>query len=356
MKIIKEPAFKTWDLGELPGTLQNDKTQGILDQQLINRPQEKAGKTGESFLEFSSRVITAIRKIVDEAPDNTVVVTHNSVYGLIKLWDKKGRPKNLDKPFRTEYTKQGSETGEHYEIKGKNGTIYICRHGETEDNKKGLFRTDEADLTSKGVKEAEELGKELSNVKISQIVASPLDRTIETAQTILDAQKGEKEEDEVEPEKDEVKEDSQEEKEEEKEAPEEEHKGLMRSTFLYMQPTKEDDPKTFASCAGCRMFLAKHEICSIHGKDVKVDADDSCGLFVRGKAEESEMEHVKASVTKEESGFVEGPVQCKNCHYFWPEKDHNDCLLFRMLGMPDYKVEADGCCNAFSLNKEKVKS
>lgn len=189
MQIIKDPAFKTWDLGKLPGTPQTDKTQGVLDTQLINRPQEPAGETGESFTEFSTRVLDTIRKLIDTAPDNTVVVTHNSVFGLIKLWNAKNRPKYLDKPFRTEYTKQGSDTGAYYTIKNAAGTLYICRHGETEDNKKGNFRQDDVDLTSKGQQEAKQLGKDLADVKISQIISSPLPRAIETSEAILDSQK-----------------------------------------------------------------------------------------------------------------------------------------------------------------------
>jgi len=193
MEIIKEPAFKTWDLGKLPGTKQDEKTQGILDNQLINRPNEQAGNTGESFHEFSTRVLTAIRKVVEEAPANTVVLTHNSVFGLIKLWNIKGRPKYLDKPFRTEYTKQGSDTGDYFVIKGANGDIYICRHGETVDNVKGNFRQDDVELTDKGKQEAKQLGKDLEDVKISQIVSSPLPRAIETFEAILKAQKKENE-------------------------------------------------------------------------------------------------------------------------------------------------------------------
>ena len=142
----------------------------------------------------------------------------------------------------------------------------------------------------------------------------------------------------------------QEEEDEEKEEPKDKHKGLCKSTFLYMQPSTGDDKKTFASCAGCRMFLSKIERCSLHGKDEKVGAGDSCGLFVKGKAPEDEVDHIEASVTKEESGFTEGPVKCMNCEYF--EKRDTDCLLLRILGVIDYKVKPNGCCNAFSLKGE----
>lgn len=333
MKIIKEPAFRTWDLGELPGTPQTEETQGALDELLIKRPEEKAGKTGESFVEFSTRVLDAIKKIVDTAPANTVVVTHNSVYGLIKLWDAKGRPKNLDKPFRTVYTKQGSETGEHYEIKGKNGTIYICRHGETEDNKKGLFRTDEAELTEKGTKEAEELAKDLSKINISQIISSPLDRTIETSQMILDEQE------EAEPEE---KSEGVSEEADKGATEESESKGLCKSTFLYMEP--KGDGKEFAQCGTCWKFTGKS--CLEFSPDEEVGADDSCGLYNQGKPAKDMMGKESGGTDKKTAGFVDGVVRCENCEYF--EKGDKDCLLFRILGMIDYKVKPKACCNAFS--------
>ncbi len=339
IKIIKQPGLKTWDLGELPGTPQTKETQSKLDDQLIKTPDQSAGKTGESFVEFSNRVLKTIKDIIEIAPANACVVTHNSVFGLIKLWNSKGRPKYLDRPFRTEYTNQGSDTGDHFVIKGKNGDIYICRHGETQDNADGNFRSDDVDLTVKGKQEAKDLGKDLSEVEISEITSSPLPRAIETSEAIIAGQAKEdsKEEQQDEP-KDEEKEDME----------EEESKGLCKSVFLYMEPRKGDDEKTFASCAGCRMFLKKQQLCSLHGPDLKVDEDDSCGLFVRGKAPSDEIDHLEASVTVEESGFMEGPVQCQNCHYYYSEKDGADCLLFRMLGIKDYKVPPHACCNAFS--------
>lgn len=346
--IVKTDALKTWNLGKLEGTPQDKEAVDKLDKQLINSP-DKPVEGGESFVEFSTRILGKIKELIASAPDNTIVVTHNSAFGLIKLWDKKGRPKHLDRPFRTEYTKQDSETGASFHIKGEHGTLHICRHGETTDNVKKVFRTDEAELTDEGVKEAEKLGEEHKDTKIPEIVCSSLDRTVETSHIIADAQEGEKEPEEVEPKDEEVTEDVENEEREE----EEESKGLTRSVFLYMEPKKGDDKRNFASCGSCCMFLAKHNICSLHGKDVKVDADDSCGLYSRGgPAPETEMEHVHKATTPEESGLTEGPVQCKNCHYY--DKADKDCLLFRLVGIKEYKVNPDACCNAFSP-KHKVK-
>ena len=337
--IVKTDALKTWNLGKLEGTPQDKEAVDKLDKQLINSP-DKPVEGGESFVEFSTRILGKIKELIVSAPDNTIVVTHNSAFGLIKLWDKKGRPKHLDRPFRTEYTKQDSETGASFHIKGEHGTLHICRHGETTDNVKKVFRTDEAELTDEGVKEAEKLGEEHKDTKIPEIVCSSLDRTVETSHIIADAQEGEKEEETEEPEDEGVSEEVSE--------GEEESKGLSKSAFLYMEPGKDDDKKTFASCASCCMFLAKHNICSLHGKDVKVDADDSCGLYSRGgPAPETEMEHVHKATTPEESGLTEGPVQCLSCEYF--EESDKDCLLFRLLNLKDYKVEPHGCCNAHSL-------
>ena len=352
MKITKNEALRTWDLDTYAGTPQTEKARGEIDKILINQP-DKPIREGESFSQFSKRVLDFVKSVLETGEPNTILVTHNSVFGLIKLWDKKGRPKHLDRPFRTEYAKQDSETGDHFILKGKKGDIYVCRHGETEDNLKGNFRSDDAELTEKGVKEGEELGKALSKIKIPEIICSPLKRTVETSQAIADAQEGAEKKDPKEELEDVKKKDAGEEDDEEEEDEEEECSGLKKSDFLYMEPRPGDDKRTFASCGGCRMFLSKLGLCSLHGKDVKIGPGDSCGLFVRGKAPDSEVDHIEASVTKEESGFTEGPVQCQNCHYFWKEKDHNDCLLFKMLNMKDHHVPPNACCNAFSPKKEK---
>ena len=127
---------------------------------------------------------------------------------------------------------------------------------------------------------------------------------------------------------------------------------MDRATFLYLQPKKKTH--NFAQCATCKMFLQKEHLCSLHGKNVRIDATMSCGLYVPGgPAEDSEIEHVQANVTPKESGLVDRKVRCEHCEYY--EAGDNDCLLFRMLNISDYKVDPDGCCNAQEPKDEEKK-
>lgn len=80
----------------------------------------------------------------------------------------------------------------------------------------------------------------------------------------------------------------------------------------------------------------------------------SCGLYVPGgPAQESEMEHISASVTPKESGLIKGHVKCHHCEYF--EDKDNDCLLFKTLNIKPHKVDRDGCCNAFEPSDHEEK-
>lgn len=182
-KINPEAAFKTWDLGYLEGTPQTDEVQESIDNILINYPDDRV-YGGESFNKFSSRVIGKVKEIIERSSDGTVVVTHNTVYGLIKLWNKFGRPKDLDKTFRETYTKQDSETASHFSMEGKNGIIFVVRHGETNDNVAGNFRSNDTELTEKGVSQVKKVAKELAKHNISNIIASSLSRAIHSSKLI----------------------------------------------------------------------------------------------------------------------------------------------------------------------------
>lgn len=63
--------------------------------------------------------------------------------------------------------------------------IILVRHGETEANHKGIYSGwTNYDLTTKGKKQAEKLGKILKNENIDDIFVSPLKRVKDTAQVI----------------------------------------------------------------------------------------------------------------------------------------------------------------------------
>lgn len=122
---------------------------------------------------------------------------------------------------------------------------------------------------------------------------------------------------------------------------------ITRDAFLYMEP--DGSEPEFGQCGTCRMFL--RGTCSLHGPDVEVDEDDSCGLYVPGEYDASEREHAQPSVTPDESGLVDRPVRCENCAYY--EADDQECELFEMLNEKfpeqfdlDEDVAPEGCCNA----------
>ena len=65
-------------------------------------------------------------------------------------------------------------------------TVLFIRHGENEWTKTNKLagRTPEVHLNEQGQKQAKALGKRLAGVKLNAIYASPLERTMETAQAI----------------------------------------------------------------------------------------------------------------------------------------------------------------------------
>lgn len=63
--------------------------------------------------------------------------------------------------------------------------LYLVRHGETEKNQYGLVQGQtEADLSEKGIKDAEELQELIASLNIDVVISSPLRRAIDTAKII----------------------------------------------------------------------------------------------------------------------------------------------------------------------------
>ncbi len=62
--------------------------------------------------------------------------------------------------------------------------IYFVRHGEGEHNVKKLYSNPQFDLTKKGKKQAETIGKRVSNLPIEIIISSSYKRTIQSAEII----------------------------------------------------------------------------------------------------------------------------------------------------------------------------
>ena len=190
-KIKTTDALKTFDFGEKEGTPQTEATNKTIHNNIVNNPDKPMYDEGETFNEAVARVVPTLENIVKNSPNNTAVVTHNSVYGLINLWNKNGRPKIFDRGLREKYVKQDNQfpTGSHFEIDTDKGKAFIVRHGETEDNVKKVFRTSQTNLTDKGVKEAKEVGKKLSHVSIPEVISSSLSRAIHTSNLLLDEHK-----------------------------------------------------------------------------------------------------------------------------------------------------------------------
>lgn len=186
--IIKNDALKTFDFGSKEGTPQTKETDEAIHNNIVNNPDLPMYDEGESFNEAFERTIPTIDNLIKSTPTNTVMVTHNSIFGLIQLWDKLGRPSEFTKEDRIRYTEQDNKfpTGSVYKLEGENGPIYIVRHGETVDNLANKYRRSEADLTKEGIQQAEQIAKELKNVKISTIISSPLLRTIHISEIIKD--------------------------------------------------------------------------------------------------------------------------------------------------------------------------
>ncbi|MEI7838378.1 MAG: histidine phosphatase family protein [bacterium] len=63
-------------------------------------------------------------------------------------------------------------------------TIYIVRHGESQDNIKPVFQSADPDLSPLGEAQIEQIAERLSSLDIDIIISSPLKRALKTAKAI----------------------------------------------------------------------------------------------------------------------------------------------------------------------------
>lgn len=184
--VTKTPDFKTWDLGAFEGKPEALHEKEI-DALAKANPDEKAGGTGESFNQFKDRVINRFRELLQDAPDNTLILTHSSVIKVLEAWDKAGRQSDnfIDIGH---YLDTQTQTGNVYKFKSNQGTLIVARHGQTDDNLKGNLRSNSTQLTDKGRQQAAEVGESLRGTKIAGVVSSNLDRAVETSEIILSKQ------------------------------------------------------------------------------------------------------------------------------------------------------------------------
>ena len=185
--ITTTPALRTFDFNELEGKPQTPESNAKIHDQIVNHPESPMTPGGESFNQAAERGIGIVQKIIAKPEGNVGITTHNSMYGLIKLWDKMGRPDTLDKAFREAYTKQDNlhKTGDFHVIKDPNGNITLMRHGETKDNAKGVFRTSSTTLTEKGIQQAKDLKEQVAKHNLTKIYSSDLPRAVHTSNIVM---------------------------------------------------------------------------------------------------------------------------------------------------------------------------
>lgn len=128
-------------------------------------------------------------------------------------------------------------------------------------------------------------------------------------------------------------------------------KKFDRDIFIYLEPQAKQDPKNFAQCGSCFMFMPGKERCSIFPEDFKVIANASCSLYVYGKPNDDQA--WKTAVDPKAAGYVKEKVRCENCKWLDPG---NKCGFFAYLNekMSDTfnieeKVNPKGCCNAWQV-------
>lgn len=184
--IVTTPDLRTFDFHEMEGQPQTDEANAKIHDQIVNHPDQPMVPGGESFDAAAKRGLAKVNEILSKG-ETAAITTHNSMFGLIKLWNEYGRPTTLTQRFRQDYVKQDNShpTGDSYVIKGDKGDVHLLRHGETTDNAKKVFRTATAQLTDQGRQEASDLGEKLKDSGITKIYSSDLPRAVETSNIVM---------------------------------------------------------------------------------------------------------------------------------------------------------------------------
>jgi len=63
-------------------------------------------------------------------------------------------------------------------------TVYLIRHGQSEDNVREVFQSPESPLTKKGEKQAKNIAKRISKISFDILISSPFKRAKQTAEII----------------------------------------------------------------------------------------------------------------------------------------------------------------------------
>lgn len=112
---LSEPTegFRPWNVGQLAGQL-TKKAIPILSAYACDKP-EKPVPGGESFNDFKSRFLTALRDALDKHEGTVGVVTHHRGERLLKAWGKEGFHKEGNINL-AEFNKKGEHTGSAEEM------------------------------------------------------------------------------------------------------------------------------------------------------------------------------------------------------------------------------------------------
>lgn len=198
--IHPDERFRTMDYGELAkgGVPETPMAKAQVAKDVV-AGDVKIGDTGETFNEFKPRVIEPFKKVLETEPDNTTIVTHSSVLKAMKVWDDMGRPDinaltpEQSKDFAERFNDEKATPAELIsfdKVPGDpaKGQIHVVRHGETNSNEDGNFRSNDDNLTADGEKEAVGAGKKLKALvgdgEVPKIITSDLSRAIHTSNII----------------------------------------------------------------------------------------------------------------------------------------------------------------------------
>lgn len=193
--------LRTMNYGNLIGKQQTKKVDIDVNNAIL-QGRTKIGGNGDSFDSFLKRILPPFQKALKESPDHTILSTHSSVVKAYTTWNNMGRPdpntmsKEQKLKLATEYNKESVSNGDVEDFKGDNGTIHAVRHGETEDNKKNVFRHPDTELTDKGIKQAQQAGEELKGKMpeghVPNIISSDMPRAIHTSNIMHQVLQGKK--------------------------------------------------------------------------------------------------------------------------------------------------------------------